>query len=103
LESKGLLDNWRKAVAAAVHRLEQETLEEDQYSDLQRVVQEAAALFQQHWPAPEGPTHFLRLESISYPAILPPVALGLVTGIPPVETEQLLSGGKNGVTLLLAP
>lgn len=97
------MDTWRESVTVAVNRLQQETVQEEQWQELQQLVQKAADAFQQHWPVPEKPTRYLRLEWACYPKIQPERAFSLATGLKPAAREPYPSETVNGVSLLLSP
>ena len=97
------VDTWRESVTVAVNRLQQETVQEEQWQELQQPVQKAADAFQEHWPAPEKPTRFLRLVLACYPEVQPERAFSLATGLKPPATEPSPSETVNGVILLLSP
>jgi hypothetical protein len=100
---ESFVDTWRESVTVAVNRLQQETVPEDQWQELQQVVQKAADAFQEHWPVPEKPTHYLRLECACYPKVPPELAFSLVTGLKPPAREPHPAETLNGVSLLLSP
>jgi hypothetical protein len=97
------MDTWRESVTVAVNRLQQETVQEEQWQELQQLVQKAADAFQKHWPVAEKPTRFLRLELACYPKVQPERAFSLATGLKPAATEPYPSETVNGVILLLSP
>ena len=81
----------------------QETVKEEQWQELQHLVQQAADAFQEHWPVSEQPTRFLRLECVCYPKISPERAFSLATGLTVAAREPHTSETVNGVILLLSP
>jgi hypothetical protein len=97
------IDEWRESVTVAVNRLQQETVKEELWQELQQLVQKAADAFQEHWPVPEKPTRYLRLECICYPKVPPERAFSLSTGLEPTAREPYTSETVNGVSLLLSP
>lgn len=103
LSAVGAFRNWSGSVATAVDRLTSETLTEKQRRDLNKEVQEAARMFDQYWPYPEGPAHFLRLEAICYSGVDPELAFILTTGLRPPPNGPYSTEGAHGITLLLAP
>ena len=100
---ESFVDTWRESVTAAVNRLQQEIVTEDQWQELEQLVQKAADAFQEHWPVPEKPTCYLRLECICYPKVPPELAFSLATGLKPAAREPYPSETANGVSLLLSP
>jgi hypothetical protein len=100
---ESFVDKWRESVTVAVNRLQQETVPEDQWQKLQQVVQKAADAFQEHWPVPEKPTHYLRLECACYPKVPPELAFSLATGLKLAAKEPHPAETQNGVSLLLSP
>ena len=98
-----LVDTWRESVTVAVNRLQQETVPEEQWQELQHLVQKAADAFQEHWPAPEKPTHYLRLECACYPKVPPERVFSLATGLQHAAREPYPAETINGVSLLLSP
>ena len=97
------VDTWRESVTVAVNHLQQETVQEEQWQELQHLVQKAADAFQEHWPVPEKPTHYLRLECACYPQVPPERAFSLATGLQHAEREPSPAETVNGVSLLLSP
>jgi hypothetical protein len=83
--------------------LQQETVSEDQWQELQQLVQKAADAFHEHWPVPEKPARFLRLECVCYPKVPPERAFSLATGLEPAVREPYPAETVNGVSLLLSP
>ena len=81
------MDKWRESVTVAVNRLQQETVKEELWQELQQLVQKAADAFQEHWPVPEKPTRYLRLECTCYPKVPPERAFSLSTGLEPTARE----------------
>ncbi|MCG6944091.1 MAG: hypothetical protein LJE87_01970 [Deltaproteobacteria bacterium] len=100
---ESFVDTWRESVTVAVNLLQQEAVPEDQWQELQQRVQKAADAFQQHWPVPEKPTHYLRLECACYPKVPSELAFSLVTGLQPAAREPHPAETVNGVSLLLSP
>lgn len=100
---ESFMDKWRESVTVAVNRLQQETVKEELWQELQQLVQKAADAFQEHWPVPEKPTRYLRLECACYPKLPPERAFSLATGLEPVAREPYTSETVNGVSLLLSP
>ena len=100
---ESFVDTWRESVTVAVNRLQQETLPEDQWKELQQRVQKAADAFLEHWPVPEKPTHYLRLECACYPKVPPERAFSLATGLQHAAREPYPAETLNGVSLLLSP
>jgi hypothetical protein len=103
VSSESFMDTWRESVTVAVSRLQQETVPEDQWLELQQRVQKAADAFQEHWPVPEKPTHYLRLQCAYYPKTPPERAFSLATGLQPATREPYPAETLNGVSLLLSP
>ncbi|UCE81969.1 MAG: hypothetical protein JSV47_09510 [Deltaproteobacteria bacterium] len=103
LSHDGILDNWWEAVGAAVNRVLEETLSHEQWIDLQHGLQKIADEFQQHWPTPKKPAHYLRLDIMRYPSVPPDLAFCLATGLQPHEPGPHIPEGVNGITLLLSP
>ncbi len=103
LSCESVLDNWRLSVAAAINRLQQETLGKEHWRELQQQVQRAADEFQQHWSAPEKPARYLRLEAIRYPNLQADHAFSLATGLATQDGALPTANGENCITLLLAP
>ena len=97
------VDTWRESVTVAVNRLQQETVPEEQWQELQHLVQKAADAFQEHWPVPEKPTNYLRLECACYPKVTPERAFSLATGLQQAAKEPYPAEILNGVSLLLSP
>jgi hypothetical protein len=97
------VDTWRESVTVAVNCLQQETVPEEQWQELQHLVQKAADAFQQHWPVPDKPTHYLRLECACYPKVNPKRAFALATGLQHAAKEPYPAESVNGVSLLLSP
>ena len=100
---ESFMDEWRESVTVAVNRLQQETVKEELWQELQQLVQKAADAFQEHWPVPEKPTRYLRLECACYPKVSPERAFSLSTGLEPTAKEPYTSETVNGVSLLLSP
>ena len=100
---ESFMDTWRESVTVAVNRLQQETVKEELWQELQQLVQKAADAFQEHWPVPEKPTQYLRLECACYPKVPPERAFSLATGLEPAAREPYTSETANGVSLLLSP
>ena len=100
---ESFMDKWRESVTVAVNRLQQETVKEELWQELQQLVQKAADAFQEHWPVPEKPTQYLRLECACYPKVPPERAFSLATGLEPAAREPYTSETANGVSLLLSP
>ncbi|NIQ89206.1 MAG: hypothetical protein GWN93_09055 [Deltaproteobacteria bacterium] len=100
---ESFVDTWRESVTVAVNRLQQETVPEDQWKELQQRVQKAADAFLEHWPVPEKPTHYLRLECACYPKVPPERAFSLATGQQHAAREPFPAETINGVCLLLSP
>ena len=100
---ESFVDAWRESATVAVHHLQQETVPEDQWQELQQLVQKAADAFQEHWPGLEKPTHYLRLECACYPKVPPKLAFSLATGLEPTAREPYPAETVNGVSLLLSP
>ena len=100
---ESFVDTWRESVTVAVNRLQQETVPEDQWKELQQRVQKAADAFLEHWPVPEKPTHYLRLECACYPKVPPERAFSLATGLQHAAREPYPAETLNGVSLLLSP
>jgi hypothetical protein len=100
---ESFVETWRESVTVAVNRLQQETVPEEQWQELQQRVQKAADAFQEHWPVPEKPTHYLRLECACYPKVQPERAFSLATGLQPSAREPYPAETLNGVSLLLSP
>jgi hypothetical protein len=100
---ESFVDTWRESVTVAVNRLQQETVPEEQWQELQHLVQKAANAFQEHWPVPEKPTHYLRLECACYPKVTPERAFSLATGLQHAAREPYSAETINGVSLLLSP
>ena len=88
VSSESFMDTWRESVTAAVNRLQQETVPEDQWQELQQLVQKAADAFLEHWPVSEKPTHYLRLECACYPKISPERAISLLLSPADLWLEQ---------------
>jgi hypothetical protein len=103
LNREGVLHNWWESLTAAISRLQQETLAEEQWRDLQERLQKAAAEFNQLWPASDEPTRHLRLDSMQYPELQPDIAFSLTSGLQPPGPGGPISKGRNGITLLLSP
>jgi hypothetical protein len=103
LSRKGILNDWWESAAAAIKRLRQESLAEEQWRDLQEHLQKAADEFHQHWPTSDKPAQHLRLESISFPGVQPDLAFILTAGLQPPGAELPITEGRNGITLLLSP
>jgi hypothetical protein len=97
------VDTWRESVTVALNRLQQVTVQQEQWQELQQLVQKAADAFQKHWPVPEKPTRFLRLELACYPKVQPERAFSLATGLKQAATEPYPSETANSVILLLSP
>lgn len=100
---ESFVDRWRESVTVVVNRLQQETVPEDQWQELQQLVQKAADAFQEHWPVPEKPSHYLRLECVCYPKVPSELAFSLATGLQPATREPYPAETVNGVSLLLSP
>ena len=100
---ESFVDSWRESVTVAVNHLQQETVPEDQWQELQQLVQKAADAFHEHWPVPEKPTRYLRLECACYPKVPPERAFSLATGLEPAAREPYPAETVNGVSLLLSP
>ncbi len=103
LNRAGTLDNWRQSASAAINRLQQETLAEEQRRDLQENLQKSADQFQQHWPALAKPARYLRLESMLYLHLQPELVFSLTTGLQQPDPGLPFAKGRNGITLLLCP
>jgi hypothetical protein len=95
---ESFMDEWRESVTVAVNRVKEEL-----WQELQQLVQKAADAFQEHWPVPEKPTRYLRLECACYPKVSPKRAFSLSTGLEPTAKEPYTSETVNGVSLLLSP
>jgi hypothetical protein len=103
LSRDSALDSWRESVTAAVNRLQQETLSEEQGKEFQQQLQKTADKFQQQWPASEKPAHYLRLEARCYPNLRLDSVFSIATGLQPHGRALPASEETNGITLLLAP
>lgn len=103
ISSELFVDTWRKSVSFAVNRLQQESVREEQWQELQQLVQKAGDAFQEHWPVPEKPTHYLRLDCACYPEVPPEGAFSLATGLQPAARKSYPAETRNGVSLLLSP
>ena len=103
LNRDGTLDNWRQSATTAINLLQQESLAEEQWRDLQENLQKSADIFHQHWPALDKPARYLRLESMLYPHLQPELVFSLTTGLQQPDPGLPFSKGKNGITLLLSP
>lgn len=103
VRSELFVDTWRKSVSVAVNRLQQETVPEKQWQELRQRVQKAADAFLEHWPVPEKPTHYLRLDCACYPGVPPERAFSLATGLQPTARKSYPAETLNGVSLSLSP
>lgn len=103
VRSEMFVDTWRKSVSDVVNRLQQETVTEEQWQELRQLVQKAADAFQEHWPVPEKPTHYLRLECVCFTEVPPERAFSLSTGLQLSARESYPAETLNGVSLLLSP
>ena len=103
VSSESFVDTWRESVTVAVNRLQQETVPDDQWQELQQLVQKAADAFLEHWPVSEKPTHYLRLKCACYPKVPQERAFSLATGLQHTAREPYSAETLNGVSLLLSP
>jgi hypothetical protein len=95
LERAGILQRWRQAVGAAL-----EALQASEPAGTE-AVEAAAAVLLEHWPA--GRFAALELQVTSYPHLPALTAFALATGLQSPAPDLSDPGGKNGVSLLLAP
>lgn len=103
VRSELFVDTWRKSVSVAVNRLQQETVSEERWQELQQLVQKAADAFLEHWPVAEKPTHYLRLDCACYSEVPLERAFSLATGLHPTAKKSYPAEILNGVSLLLSP
>jgi hypothetical protein len=102
LDAASVLGNWRASFSAAISRLQQETLSQEEWTDLGQQLQKAADSFRQHWPTKESSVTYLQLECICYPRLEAELAFSLATGLTPEVKEVQAPEGANGITLLLS-
>ncbi|HVO85103.1 MAG TPA: hypothetical protein VMU60_11835 [Syntrophobacteria bacterium] len=95
LERAGILQHWRKAVAATLKALqaaEPKGTEE---------VEAAAAAFVERWPTRTAAD--LEVQVISYPRLTAMTAFALATGLESPTADLMDPEGRNGVSLLFVP
>ena len=101
LSDASVLDNWRASFAAAISRLQQEPLHEEEWLELEQYLQKAADGFRQHWPTPDESSH-LQLECICHPGVTAELAFSLTAGLSSDAKGLQTPHPANGVTLLLS-
>jgi hypothetical protein len=103
LSNEVLLEKWWEAVADAIIRVQRRESSRELDRDLQQHLKDGASAFQQNWPSADTSGQFLRLEAVSYPGLMPPLAFAQASGLASAVPTPDSSEATNGVALLLVP
>ena len=103
LSRESILDNWQESLTAALDHLQHELHPQDKWQEIRQHLQQKAEEFKQHWPTPEKPSRYVRLECMCYPQVKPEIAFSLASSLEVSREELYGPEGANTITLLMYP
>jgi hypothetical protein len=101
LARQGLLHSWWGCLAGVIEQVKEELPTEDRLRELQAKLAEAAGVFGQYWPAPEGPSGSVRLEMLCYPHLASRDAITVAVGLQTPGSRLPHTERTHGVSLHL--